>query len=123
MNIQLLNFCMCKRLHPLLATAFQAKHFRKFLEDYGPLPETIVNHITTIQEKPSPEITASLEADQVYLTFMQAYSKYTDVTLSGAHGSTAKFWMLHKKMVALYLQFSQACHTNNLKLFIYVLDR
>ena len=52
---------------------------------------------------------------------MHSYNEYTNLTLSGAHGSTAQFWMLYVKLVHLYLMLIRACKIPSLELFTYIL--
>ena len=52
---------------------------------------------------------------------MQNYTEYSNLTLSGAHGSTAQFWMLYVKLVHHYLMLIRACKIASLDLFTYTL--
>ena len=105
----------------MLATALQILHFKNFLSLHGPMPEQLREAITNFQKNPSPESLASLEANESYVSFMTKYLEFTDVTLSGGHGSTARFWMVYLKLVHLHMMFMRACKTNDLTLFIYTL--
>ena len=79
----------CKRLHPMLATAFHILHFRKFLEDTGPIPDVLQTKLATFQDAPCPEEMEYLEMTEEYISFMVNYAGYMELTLAGAHGSTA----------------------------------
>lgn len=111
----------CKRLHPMLATALQILHFRYFLSVHGPIPEELLHAM--IQENQTPDAMKVLETNATYLVFMRIYSEFTEVTLSGRHGATARFWMIYIKLVQLHLMFLRACKTNNLRLFVYILGQ
>ena len=107
-------FNRCKRLHPLLATAFQILHSQKFLDQHGPIPDTLINEISLLKENPSAQAIESLESSETYLKFMRQYTEYTDITLSGGHGNTARFWMLYVSLVHPHMMFSRAFKTNAL---------
>lgn len=115
------HYNRCKRLHPMLATALQILHFRAFLSLHGPIPEELCTAIATFQENQTPNGVEILESRDDYQAFIQKYSEFTDVTLSGAHGDTARFWMVYIKLVHLHMMFTRACKTNNLQLFTYIL--
>ena len=105
----------------MLATALQILHFRFFLSLHGPIPEELLQAL--LQENQTPDAMKALEANPTYLSFMRKYSDFTDVTLSGGHGATARFWMVYIKLVQLHLMFMRACKTNNLRLFIFILGQ
>ena len=122
MDVPIIMFISrCKRLHPMLATAFQVLHFHHFLEEHGPVPEILSEVISLLQQKPSAPEMATLEANDEYLQFMRRYTEYTAVTLGGGHGNTARYWMEYVKLVHVFLMFSRACRMNNLHLFTYIL--
>lgn len=112
------HYNRCKRLHPLLATAIQSLHFSSFLETHGPMPASILEQL---HESPSAML-AALEGSDDYDRFMTEYDKYTEQTLDGKHGSTAKYWMLYVNLVRRFFLFNRACRTNDLPLFIYGLE-
>ena len=58
----------------MLAATFQALHFQQFLQEHGPLPDTLVSCITTLQEEPSVAVIESLESNEAYLDFMHTQS-------------------------------------------------
>ena len=114
------HYNRCKRLHPMLATALQILHFRFFLSLNGPISEELYRDL--FKEK-TPEAMKELEASPAYISFMQKYSEFADITLSGGHGATARFWMVYIKIVNLHLMFMRACKTNNLRLFTFILGQ
>lgn len=105
----------------MLATAFQLLHFKKFLAEYGPLPESLSSIILSLKEEPSSSLLETVEASEAMKNFMLMYAEYCDATLDGEHGSTARFWMIYIKLVHIFLRFNRACRTNDLDLFIYSL--
>lgn len=107
----------------MLATAFHILHFRKFLEDTGPMPDSLVTKLARFQDEPSSDEMESLEMTEAYLSFMLKYAGYMELTLDGAQGSTAQFWMIYIQAVHVYLLYHRACRTNDLDLFIYALGQ
>ena len=81
----------------MLATAFTILHYRMFVEQYGPIPEPLASKLAELQ--------------------------LMELTLFGAHGSTAQYWMTYIKAVDLYLLFHRSCRTNDLGLFTYALGQ
>ena len=108
-----MTFHRCKRLHPLLATAFHVIHFKSFLNVNGPLPKSLQDKIALLADKPSTELMLQIESRHDYKGIMIKYVEYTKCTL--------RFWMTYVKLVDIYLRFSRACRTNDLELFIYSL--
>ena len=49
------HYNRCKRLHPILANAMQILHFRKFLEENGPLPNDFMNDLNQMNENSTTE--------------------------------------------------------------------
>ena len=107
----------------MLATAFEVLHFRRFLEESGPLTESLMSKLTQLKEEPSPTLMQSIETSDDYQEVMAKYRGYTKCTLSGDHGNTARFWILYVSLVHVFLRFSHACRTNDLELFIYTLGQ
>ena len=105
----------------MLATAFQVLHFQQFLAEQGPLPDVLATKLALLQENPSSEAMADLETCEHYLQFMQRYIEHTEVSLSGGHGSTARFWMLYVKLIHLYMMLIRACKISSLELLTYIL--
>ena len=111
----------CKRLHPLLATAFQILHFRQFMTERGPLPESLAESLHLAQRELTPDLIHNIETDTDFMNLMEACTEYSERTTSGQHGSTAQFWMTYIRLVHLFLKFNRACRTIDLDLFIYAL--
>ena len=88
-----------------------------------PISESLTTALKSAQTLPSSELIQEIEADVDFLSLMEAYAEYTEKTMHGYHGSTAHFWMLYVQLVDLFLQFNQACRTNDVDLFIYALGR
>ena len=108
------HFNRCKRLHPILALAFEILHFKSFLATYERKDE-LAELISSAQNND-----ATLESS-VFIAGAEAYARYTDETRSGAHGDTAKFWMMYIDYIHTYHNFERAIRTNNIDLYIYTL--
>lgn len=115
------HFNRCKRLHPIMALAFQKLHFQRFLEDQGPIPEALLTGLNDVHDDPSPESMEALEATNDYQYFIQQYEEFCQKTKEGDLGSTAMFWMNYIDMITIWMQFSRACRTNDFNLFVYSL--
>ena len=128
MVVSISIFCLfrlnyrCKRLHPMLATAFQVLHFRSFLDVHGPLPKPLMDRMSDFTKDLSPQGLQELETSEMYTRVMSEYASYIEDTLTGQHGSTAQFWMLYIKCVHMFLRFNRACRTNDYDLFTFSLD-
>ena len=81
----------CKRLHLLLATAYQVLHFHTFLDNVGPLPESLKVNLAKLKQSPSSDLMETIERSADFQAIMTSYTEYTTLTLSGQHGNTAKF--------------------------------
>ena len=117
------HYNRCKRLHPLLACAFQSLHFNAFLEMYGPLSEEFRHMLHEINLNPSPLVLEAFEKSPQYTKLMTDYQTYCDKTLEGSHDSTQKFWMMYVCLVEKFMIFNRACRTNDIILFIYALEQ
>jgi hypothetical protein len=96
-------------------------HFRSFLDSDGPVQQQLQKKMSQLADEPSPGLMQEIERLDVYEDLMVRYSVYTDVTMDGQHGNTAKFWMIYVKLINIYHRFSRASRTNDLELFIYTL--
>lgn len=108
----------CKRLHPMLAVAFQVLHFKTFLEVSGSLDESLKLKMSQLIDHPSPDLMQEIEACEEYETIMVKYMDYTESTLNGDHGSTARYWITYVELVAIYQRFHRACRSNDVDLFV-----
>lgn len=75
------------------------------------------------EEEKTPDTMKALEGNAIYLSFMHEYSQFSEITLSGGHGATARFWMGYVKLVQQHLMFLRACKTNNFDLFVFTLGQ
>lgn len=87
----------------------------------GPLPEAFISAVASARQDLTPDAFHNIEVSDEYHDLMKRYAEYTELTLSGQHGSTARFWMLYIKLVQIFMQFSRAYRTNDLELFVYTL--
>ena len=115
------HFNRCKRIHPLLAFAFESLHFKAFLKtcDFEEDLRDLMSMLPTSS-------TEGYDVGQVTNTdrFRECAKQYTDyknATLSGAHGHTAQFWMMYVEYINLFHRFERSIRTNDLELFIFSL--
>ena len=109
------HFNRCKRLHPILALAFEILHFLAFLKTYEGKDrlEAFINDVV------NGSITLEYVGESdVFITASTAYAKYTDETRSGTHGCTAQFWMIYVDFIHLYHNLERATRTNDINLYI-----
>jgi hypothetical protein len=87
----------------MLSASFQVLHFRVFLEQNGPLPAVLLQHMAELKSNPSPDLIQQIESSDEYHDITKKYSDFTENTLNGVHGNTARYWMMYCSLVALYL--------------------
>ena len=85
------------------------------------MSESLKAALQSAQDTPSHSLIKTIETDADFLKVIEAYSNYTEKTIIGEHGSTAKFWLIYIQLVNLFLKFNHACRTNDVDLFIYAL--
>lgn len=110
------HFNRCKRLHPLLALAFEKLHFLAFLEKNEQNNE--MQDFLSTMEVQNPEDLSLILSNELFQRCDTAYSEYSDLTRSGAHGATAALWYMYIDYIRLYHQFERSIRTNDIDLFI-----
>ena len=83
-------------------------HFEKFVEEMGPLPKSFVVAVESTRHDLTTDAFHEVEVSDEYQDIMKRYAEYTELTLSGQHGNTAKYWMMYIKLVQTFMQFSRA---------------
>ena len=109
-----LSYNKCKRLHEILATAFEVMHFKTFLdlqEDKEEILEIVSNQIT-IKEDVSESY--SREMNEI----LNRYCTFTQDTEKGLYGKTADFWIQYVYLIHLYHNFTRSVRTGDLDLHI-----
>ena len=109
-----LSYDKCKRLHEILATAFDVMHFKTFLDiqqDKEEILEIVSNQIT-IKEGVSESY--SREMNEI----LDRYCTFTQDTEKGLYGKTAKFWIQYVYLIHLYHNFTRSVRTGDLDFFI-----
>lgn len=118
------HYNRCKKVHLVAALLFKKLHFNTFYEKY-----TEKNHINKLEEKQIIDIlnSDSKKPDDVNLFLLddvlRKYEMFTDQTLEGKHGYTAKYVMMYVRFIDYYLIFERAIRTSDLELYIYALYR
>ena len=82
----------------------------------------IGSRIINLNDDTSPEAMKSLDEFDGYISFLNMYIGYRNLSLARAQGSTAQYWMMYVKAVNHFLMFHSSCRTNNIDLFIYPLS-
>ena len=115
------HFNRCKRVHPILALAFEILHFKAFLQACD-FKEELLSLLSMVQVKPlNEEEESSLDTvinDELFMRCAHQYQEYTAETLSGTHGSTAQFWMMYIGYIQVFHKLERATRTNDIDLFI-----
>ena len=88
------------------------------MEESPPLSEDLN---LLLHGNPSPEHMKEVELSGEFQQFVTGYTQYINDTVSGKHGSTAKFWMIYIQLVYMFLRLDRACRTNDVDLFIFTL--
>ena len=90
------HFNRCKRLHPLLALAFESLHFKAFLEtcDFKEELHSLISSVETNTNTGEHGLELVMSTD-LFENCAKGYSEFTIATLSGAHRYTAQFWMMY----------------------------
>jgi len=113
------NFNRCKRLHPMLALAFELLHFRQFCSTYAEIDKVMdVINSATLHEKASIE---DLYETSDFTRLFDSYSQYTQKTLEGEHGMTAVFYIQYIQRVNLYHIIDRAIREANVDMYIWAL--
>lgn len=110
------HYNRCKRLHQLLAAAFEMLHFDSFLQTIEELTEdTVQDILTTSGDLSSVRPSVRKVLDE--------YEKYCDDTKKGEHGKTAEYWFTYVQYMHLYKEFSRAIRTGDLDLYLHSLPQ
>lgn len=107
------HFNRCKTLHPVIALTFRVLHFKEFLKEYN-----ASNHVFKLDPL---EVLEILERDTGFDTtdvtlfelsdLLERYDTYSQQTLNGKHGNTAKYVLQYTTLVELYQLFERGIRT------------
>ena len=107
------HFNRCKRIHPLLALAFEILHFNGFQETYERKEE-----LDILIANGSLDDLEDVMKNELFQHCITQYNAYTESTRSGSHGSTAQFWMMYVDYIRVFHNLERAIRTNDIALFI-----
>ena len=65
--------------------AFQVLHFKRFVENSGPIPQELTDNLENIAKDPSAQQFEALECDQSFIDFLLSYDKFTEKTRNGCY--------------------------------------
>jgi len=111
------HFNRCKRLHPILALAFEILHFLVFLERYERKAE-IEAILSNVQSNTTESDIEAILSSGVFVAGLVAYEDYTQKTRSGEHGATAQFWRMYIDYIQQFHLVERAIRTNDIDLYI-----
>ena len=114
------HFNRCKRLHPILALAFEILHFLAFLECYE-FRDQMTTVLSNLQPNSTAEDVERIMSSDTFAAGVAAYEDYTRKTRSGEHGASAQFWMIYIDYVHQYHLLKRAIRTNDIDLYIHAL--
>lgn len=120
------HFNRCKKLHPVTAISFKILHFKIFLQKYNEktLNENLqLNEIVQILEQENNDPQKKDFALSKLESVLDQYDTYTQETLNGGHGYTAKFILSYVWFIELYQLFERAIRTSDLDLYIFAASK
>lgn len=118
------HFNRCKKIHPVAALCFKILHFKEFLKEYDK-----ENHINKLDSSEIIEILDNDSSKIIDRTLFELkdvldhYNTYTQKTLNGEHGFTAKYALLYTSFIEYYQLFERPIRTSDLNLYIYAAYR
>jgi len=96
--IECRNFNRCKRLHPLLALAFEILHIQKFFASFEN-SEEVKSAIQSTPVDDSNSVDEILQQPQ-FDNMCKEYKKFTERTLGGDLGKTAKYCVEYTELTS-----------------------
>lgn len=120
------HFNRCKNLHVVAATAFKILHFNAFwkiYEDESEETNFYLNEIVEILENDNSNPQNNDNTISKLQDFLERYNSFTDETLSGKHGCTAKYIASYIRFIELYQMFEFAFRSSDINLYIYSAHR
>ncbi len=114
--LQAKNFNRCKRLHPLLALAFEVLHFQAFWDNFDQ-KETMVVLLNSLNDGNGEVAWQGVESADVFKECEHDYGVFTAKTRSGGHGATAQFWLMYVDFMHDYHTLERSIRTNDIDLF------
>lgn len=120
------HFNRCKRIHPILALAFEILHFQAFLETLDGKKE-LAALLCSFERAPDDERTPdadtwqAVESSEIFTSCVTKYEEYTHETRTGTHGATAQFWITYVDYIHDFHSLERAIRTNDIDLFTHAL--
>jgi len=114
--IECYNYNRCKRLHQMLALAFEILLFRRFMLEYE-YADLVQLELQNFQFKTREEIDDVCNS-AMFVHLFEHFEKYKRDTESGALGKTAQFWAMYIQYVQLYHLLERAVRETDVNLFI-----
>lgn len=120
------HFNRCKRIHHILALAFEILHFQAFLETLDG-NEELAALLCSFERAPDDERTPdadtwqAVESSEIFTLCVTKYKEYTHETRTGTHGVTAQFWIPSVDYIHDFHNLERAIRTNDTDLFTHAL--
>lgn len=116
------HFNRCKKLHSVAALSFKTLHFKAFLEIYFKENDEVILYEEELIEMLQRDNQNPGDTDKTLFMLndlMNRYNSYTQDTLAGKHGQTAKFVSLYVWFIELYQMFERAIRSSDVEMYIY----
>jgi len=116
--IECKSYNRCRRLHPMLALAFEILLYRRFITDYDQADELhneMKNYASQFEKKKEVD---DICDSPTFMEVFREYEKYKRKTEDGALGKTAQFWAMYMRYIQMYHFMQRAVRENNIILFI-----
>ena len=113
--IECRNFNRCKRLHPVLALAFEILHFQKFFATYEH-NEELKSAIEASPMNDSSSVDGIL-LQQMFDNMCQEYKEFTVRTLDGELGKTAKYCMDYVQHINIFHLLDRAVRESDIDMY------
>ena len=109
-----LSYNKCKRMHEILAAAFEALHFERFLDTQEGIEKIIDIIKLEIKNRKTNCSVYSKEEDEV----LDRYDKFCQEIENDVNGKTGAFWMKYINFTHIYHNFARSVRTGDFELYI-----
>ena len=109
-----LSYNKCKRMHEILAAAFEALHFERFLDTQEGIEKIIDIIKLEIKNRKTNCSVYSKEEDEI----LDRYDKFCQEIENDVNGKTGAFWMKYINFTHIYHNFARSVRTGDFELYI-----
>lgn len=111
------HYNRCKRIHPMLLAAFRSLHFQRFASDEGVDLDTLKDDLSYFF-KDEIDLDDNETLPPSVNEILCRYEKFCQLTLDGAHGKTAQFYMTYMTFIEAILRLSRSIRSSDFELFL-----